>query len=280
LTCAQDGSGLVEMDQAIRHRINAARVAIRNQLDLFGSQFGNVASDWKADDTRVTFVDFAISEKIFAELRHSFDKDDFCSEESNPLDEVMPMKARYAWVLDPIDGTNNYAMGFTHCAISLALLKQGTPVYGLIYDHSRRELIEGGPQCELLVNGRKATPQIRPFDRRQGVIGMHFPLISEDAKKLHPLITEYRIRSTGSGALNLAYTALGRLDGCFDHKVKVWDIAAAWALVQCTGREFHFLAGDEVFPLKEFHVDAPQLRYCAGGREFCDLILGQLSNDS
>ena len=58
-----------ELDTKLRHRINAGRVAVRNQIAFFGRQFGEVTSEWKEDDTRVTFADFAISEKLFAELR-------------------------------------------------------------------------------------------------------------------------------------------------------------------------------------------------------------------
>ena len=100
----------------MRHRINAAREAVRDQIAFFGRQFGQVVSEWKEDDTRVTFADFAISEKLFAELRRDFPQDDYCSEEASPLDEVSELSARYAWVIDPIDGTNNYALGFPVCA--------------------------------------------------------------------------------------------------------------------------------------------------------------------
>ena len=122
------------MQNAFRHRINAARVAISDQVDFFISQFGDVASEWKADDSRVTFADFAISEKTIAALRASFPEDDYCSEESGNPGEVQELKARYAWVIDPIDGTDNYALAMPMCAISLALLRDGEPVYGFLYD--------------------------------------------------------------------------------------------------------------------------------------------------
>ena len=76
-----------QLEDQMRHRINAGRVAVRDQVPFFGRQFGDVSSEWKEDDTRVTFADFAISEKIFAELRQNFPQDDYCSEEASPLDE-------------------------------------------------------------------------------------------------------------------------------------------------------------------------------------------------
>ena len=258
------------MDKALRHRVNAARVAVKNQLSFFARQFGQVPSEWKEDETRVTFADFAISERILAELRNIFPGDDFCSEESNPLDDSMPLEARYAWVLDPIDGTNNYALGIPFCGISLALLKRGEPVYGLIHDFARGRLIEGGPGHGLFDGGRRVPPlpPDRPFDPKTGVVGMHFPLPEERCAQLRPLLTAYRVRSLGSGALNFAYAALGLLDGCADYKVKVWDIAAAYALARAAGLEFHPL-GRTVFPLKTFHQRAPSTPYIAGSAAFC-----------
>ena len=108
------------MHPDLKHRVNAARVAVLDQVEFFTRYFGEVNSEWKPDDTRVTFADFAISERIIAELRSSFPEDDFCSEESNPQDECITLSGKYAWILDPIDGTNNYALGIPMCAISLA----------------------------------------------------------------------------------------------------------------------------------------------------------------
>lgn len=261
------------MDQTLRYRVNAGRLAVKGQVDLFKRQFGDVASQWKADDTRVTFVDFAISEKIFAALRGDFEQDQYCSEESNPADEVLPLNTKYTWVLDPIDGTNNYALGFPYCAISLALLKNGVPVYGFIYDHARGELVEGGPGLPLWVNGLRQQPQLRPFERRQGIIALHFPLAEPDIATLGGTLSGFRVRSLGSGALHLLYAAMGRMDGCYDHKVKVWDIAAAYAIAGSAQCPVHFLSGS-LFPLTQFHVDLPYIRYYAGSAGFCAWMQG------
>lgn len=259
------------MDKILRHRVNAGRVAVEKQVAFFRKQYAQVPSEWKEDETRVTFADFAISERVFTELRHSFPEDDYCSEESNPLDEVLSLGARYAWVLDPIDGTNNYALGIPFCAISLALLKDGVPVYGFIYDYSADWIVEGGPGHGLWRNGKRFSPEKRPFERKDGVVGMHFPIPERYFEPLKPLLTSYRARCMGSGALNLTYTALGLMDGCVDFKVKVWDIAAASALVGAVGGNIHYL-DHEAFPLKQFHVRSPLLPYVGGSRAFCDWV--------
>ncbi len=259
------------MDKALRHRVNAARVAVKNQIGFFRELFGQVVSEWKADETRVTFADYAITEKLFSELRRSFAEDQFISEESVPMDEVVEMDSRYAWILDPIDGTNNYALGMAACAISLALLKEGVPIYGLIYDGSTGQLIEGGPGHGIQVDGRKYTPIERTFEERAGIIGMHFPLPSRRAESLAPLMETYRVRSLGSAALQLAYVALGRLDGSLDENVRVWDVAGAVAILGASGREIRFLS-EAPFPLRKLDMQADYIRYIAGTKEIMERL--------
>ncbi len=259
------------VEVALRHRINAGRVALRNQLGLFRSQFGDVSSEWKEDDTRVTFADFAISEKIFHELRASFPKDDFCSEEGNPPDEEQALEAEFAWVLDPIDGTNNYFLGLPLCAISLAILRQGQPVYGLVYDFARDCLIEGGPGFGLSDDGQRAGCETAPLDPKRSIAALSFPLAPEDLIRLRSWMETYRCRAFGSATLNLAYAAIGKVDGCLDFKVKVWDMAAGYALMAAGGGEFHF-DGPSPFPLKTFGARMPALRYWAGSSHFCNCM--------
>ncbi|WPJ95318.1 inositol monophosphatase [Coraliomargarita algicola] len=257
-----------QLDSQLRHRINAARVAVRDQIAFFGRQFGDVASEWKEDDTRVTFADFAISEKLFAELRRDFPEDDYCSEEASPLDEVLELEARFAWVVDPIDGTNNYALGCTFCAISLALLLDGEPIYGFIYDHSTKDLLEGGPGRGFMRNQKKVDRNKAVADA-QTMIGLHFPMPVEELEVLAPLLAKYRVRCIGSGALTAAYVATGYLTGVIDSRVKVWDIAAAYALCRAAGLQWIFTESSP-FPLRRFHPKMDFSPYYAGADSFVE----------
>lgn len=256
------------IDNQLRHRINAGRVAVRDQVAFFGRQFGEVSSEWKEDDTRVTFADFAISGKLFAELRRDFPEDDYCSEEASPLDEMQALEARFAWVVDPIDGTNNYALGCAFCAISLALLLDGEPVYGFIYDHSTKDLIEGGMGYGLLRNQKKIDRDAMVADA-QTMIGLHFPMSPEQLEPLGSMLAKYRVRCIGSGALTAAYVATGYLTGVVDYKVKVWDIAAAYALCKAVGLPWVFTQGSP-FPLKTFHPQIDFSPYYAGADSFIE----------
>lgn len=256
----------------LRHRINAARAAVAEQVDFFQKQFGQVKSEWKEDDTRVTFADFAISEKIFATLRRHFPKDDYCSEESNPQDEIQQLNSDFAWVLDPIDGTNNYALGMPIAAISLALLQEGTPIYGVIYDSNRDILVHGGPGFGIFQGKSRFLPKAgdpspyRPVS--DFTFGTSFPMTESQLELIRPLLERFRVRAIGSSTLNVLYCAIGLFDGALDFKVKVWDIAAAAALVEAVGKPFHFL-GEPVFPLTAFHPKLPGCPFYTGSERFC-----------
>ena len=267
-----------QFDLQLRHRINAGRVAVKAQTAFFGRQFGQVASEWKADDTRVTFADFAISENVFAALRRDFPEDDYCSEEANPLDEVLTLAAGFAWVIDPIDGTNNYALGFPVCAISLAVLHDGMPVYGFIYDYSTDALLEGGAGFGLQRN-QKTVNRDRMAAAAQTMLGLHFPIDLELLDKLKPLLAKYRVRCLGSGALSAAYVATGYLTGVVDFRVKVWDIAAAYALCAGAGVAFRFLEASP-FPLRAFHPQMDFCPYLAGTAAVCEELQAQLRSET
>lgn len=257
-------------------RREAARAAVLAQTDLLHQEFGRAESHWKSDGSRVTAVDMSISESIVGRLQALFPEDQFFSEELTEAPEPLPVTARYSWVLDPIDGTNNYAMGIAHCAISLALLEHGQPVYGVIYDLARRSLMHGGPGFGLYDGERVATVRTAELGP-QTMIGFHSPMDKRHAGDAERIVRASKIRSLGSSTLHLAYVAVGILDGTIDHNVKIWDIAAAIPLVQAGGGEVHFLTPSPV-PLREFDLKMGRIFYLAGSPAMCrhlHMILGQ-----
>lgn len=254
-------------DPAIVARIEAAKIAVQHQTALLHREFGRAKSDWKSDGTRVTPVDIAISEGIVAELKAQFPDDDFFSEELTHTDAPLPLRQRFAWILDPIDGTNNYAMGIAHCAISLGLFEAGQPVYGVVYDLARRTLIHGGPGFGLFDGDRPARVMTQPPDS-QTLLGFHSPYDKTFARDATALVQNFKIRGLGSSTLHLAYVAVGILGGTVDHNVRIWDIAAAVPLCLAGGGCVEFLNGAQ-FPLREFNLKMPRIFYVAGSRVMC-----------
>lgn len=248
-------------------RIEAGKRAVKAQTELLHREFGRAESQWKSDGTRVTAVDIAISENIFRELGVDFPEDQFFSEELSQVDQPLPVTARFSWVLDPVDGTNNFALGIAHCAISLALCEHGEPVYGIVYDLSRRTLMHGGPGFGMHDGDRATQVKTVPVTK-ESLIGFHSPFDKTLAPLASGIISHYKIRGLGSATLHLAYVAAGLLDGCVDFNVKIWDLAAAIPLVRAAGGEVHFLNGEQL-PMKQFDLKMRRIIYVAGSPATC-----------
>lgn len=263
-----------DFEKEFMDRMDAAKAAVRAQADFLHAEFGRVKSEWKHDGTRVTAADLAISEGIFAELKKKFPEDDFCSEESAESVGTVKLTARFAWVLDPIDGTNNYALGIPHCAISLALLEDGEPVFGVVYDMARRMLMWGGPETGAFEEGRQLVVKDGGLSA-QSLVGFHSPFDKKFSGDAAVLVERFKIRGLGTSTMHLAYVAAGLFDATVDHNVKVWDIAAAAALCLGAGGELHFM-GPSPFPMREFSVKLPRLQYYAGSAAACRELGGLL----
>ena len=249
-------------DSELSSRIDAGRAAVLAQTGLLHREFGQTRSDWKADGTRVTPVDIAISEGLFAELARRFPQDQYFSEELAHEGAPIPVSARYSWMLDPIDGTNNFALGIPHCAIALALMRDGDPIYGFVYDFARRQLIHGGPGYGVFDGERRTRLKSNELNG-QSVIGFHSPYDKRYAPHAAILADKFKIRGLGTSTMHLAYVGAGLFDGVVDHNVKAWDIAAAVPLVKAVGGVVDYVTAAP-FPLREFDLHMPRIFYVAG----------------
>jgi myo-inositol-1(or 4)-monophosphatase len=269
---------LSSVHSPLSERIEAGRVAVLSQVQYFRNHFGLAQSRWKTDGTRVTEVDENISLAIFASLSSSFPLDDFCSEESSETSETRTLSAEFAWVLDPVDGTNNYAVGVPECAISLGLLQKGVPVYGFIYDYGRDNLLQGGP---LIGSYEGQTP----IQATTGLVNekltfcMHFPIPTSDLDALREALEEWRIRCPGSAAMGLANVATGRLDGCLEFRAKPWDCAAGFAICEGAGAQFFFLR-EPAFPMTSFSTQMEACPFRVGSQLFHENVCKALGISS
>jgi myo-inositol-1(or 4)-monophosphatase len=248
----------------IEPRVAAAKLAVMAETALMHREFGRARTEIKHDGTKVTPVDIAISEHLMAAITQAFPGDQFFSEELAPTANPVPVTSRFCWVCDPIDGTNNYANGISHCAISLALLENGMPVYGVIYDLARRTLIHGGPGFGVWDGDKRVRSRPEP-PNGHSLIGFHSPVDKIYAAEGKRVIENFKIRGLGSSTLHLAYVAIGLLDGVVEHNNKIWDIAAACALVEESGAEIHYFA-QPPFPMKEFSLKSARVQYVTGSK--------------
>jgi len=177
------------------------------------------------------------SEKI---LREALDKArpgySFLMEESGSLDR----NSAYRWIIDPLDGTTNFLHSFPLFAISLALEHNGQLIGGVIYNPATEELFTAEKGRGAFLNDRRIRVAARK-DLDLCLIASGVPALN---KKNHgeALIRQRDlmkrtagIRATGSAALNLAYTAAGRIDGYYENGLQPWDLAAGLLMVREAG---------------------------------------------
>jgi len=254
----------------LSRRVEAACTAVVAQIDFLHAQFGRVESKWKSDGTRVTAADIAISENIFRELAGHFPEDQYFSEELSESTGPIALTSPFAWILDPIDGTNNFALGIPHCAISLALLENGEPVYGVVYDLGRRSLMRGGPEFGAWDGTKACRVSTGPMNK-ECLIGFHSPFDKSLVSRAQGVLSNFKIRSLGSATLHLAYVAAGLLDGSVDYNVKIWDLAAAIPLCRAAGGQVKFLNGEQL-PVRQFDLHMGRIIYAAGSPAMCERL--------
>jgi myo-inositol-1(or 4)-monophosphatase len=265
-----------EANPELLPRIAAAKAAVLGQTELLHREFGRAASEWKGDGTRVTAVDKAISQNILEEVLRQFPEDQFFSEELAEGEGPWQVSSRFCWVLDPIDGTNNYANGLAHCAISLALCEAGRPIYGVIYDLARRRLLHGGPGFGVW-DGERSTGVRQDTAHAQTLIAFHSPMeVVRYPGHADAIVRHFKVRALGSSTLHLAYVAVGILDGTVDHNVKIWDIAAALPLVEAGGGDVQFVREPPI-PLRQFDLKMPRIFFVAGNAAICRRLREVLS---
>lgn len=143
------------------------------------------------------------------------------------------------WVVDPIDGTNNYMRGRRFSAISVALLKGREPVMAFIYDPYADEMFTAEKGRGCLLNGQAAQVSDTPFERALVTFGTtpYEPQLARLGMlaAYHALKEAGDLRRSGSAALDLAWVACGRSDAYFEMRLSPWDYAAGVLLVREAG---------------------------------------------
>lgn len=254
---------------ALSSRIFAAKKAVEAQIEFLHEQLGISAYTTKADGSRVTDADLAISNAIFDRLQKDFPEDDYCSEESSA--QNVPLEAQFAWVLDPIDGTHNFSLGLPLCGISLALLENGVPVYGCIYDAVSRGILQGGPNIGVFYGENIIFLYEHEFDA-DSIVLFHKPVSQRDAALLGRILEHPTdVRCLGTAVLSFLYVALGKGQGYIDFALRIWDIAAAYPILKALNLPFIFLS-ESPFPLKTFDTGHPNLSFYTGSPAFCAYI--------
>ena len=185
----------------------------------------------------VTNVDVAAEKKILEILTAEFPDFGILAEESKPI----AGQSTYTWVVDPLDGTRNYAHGIPHFCSIVALAEGNDIVAGVTYDPVREEMFTAQQGQGAFLNGSRISVS-ESGELDQCLLSCDLGYVDEKAGLAIDLVRSlwpgmYSVRMMGSAGLGVAYAAAGRVDLFFHHSLSPWDIASGIILVQEAGGE-------------------------------------------
>lgn len=223
---------------------------------LIRDRYGRVERQTKRGEEAVTEADRASQRLIIDQLAARFPDDGVIGEENDDGSEITnrpPRKGSRVWVIDPLDGTNNFVGGLGNFAVCIGLLDAGMPVLGVVYDVCRDEVYaaERGDGAWLDERPIRAL-NTAMSDRSLLLLTSNF-LDSDGrmptwAAALHAQI-RLKVRVLGSAALEAIQVAAGVAHGAITVNAKLWDIAAAAAVAIEAGAQVVTLDGKPVFPI-------------------------------
>lgn len=197
----------------------------------------------------VTAADHASEDAILEVIRASYPDHYILTEESGDL----PQNSEFKWIIDPIDGTINFAHGIPLNCVSIGIEKNGEMILGMIYNPHMNELF-------FAEKGKGATFNSKPIkvsnetDAYKSclVTGFPYTYIKEDNGPIEVfsrfIMEGVPIRRLGAAAIDLCWVAAGRLDGFYEHKLQPWDSAAGFLIVEEAGGKVTDLKGNTYSP--------------------------------
>ena len=232
--------------------VPAAAIALEAGALLREYYQRGVETEYKGDVDLVTAADRASEKLIVEKLKQTFPTHGILGEEGTRS----VLEAEYRWYVDPLDGTTNFAHGFPYFCISLGLEhrppglsaeEDGELVAGVVYQPLHDELFVAEKGCGAYLNGRRLHVS-RTAQLQEALLATGFP---SHKRHVNPNIHFYQqltlrshgVRRAGAAALDLAYTAAGRVDSYWEFNLNPWDTAAGVLLVREAGGTVTYFDG-------------------------------------
>ncbi|MDX1763629.1 MAG: inositol monophosphatase family protein [bacterium] len=217
------------LEVAIEAAKAAGRIQIRNLSRRFHTRTKGAYTNL------VTDVDLRCEKRIVATIDSHFPGHGIHAEEGARRETPSP----YRWIIDPLDGTTNYAHGYPVFCTAIALEHEGEIIVGVVYDATRRELFTSEKGKGARLNGTLIAPS-QTSELSAALLVTGFPYDFPKTRKNLDHFTRFSlsaqaVRRDGSAALNLCYTAMGRFDGFWEYGLAPWDLAAGSLMVKESG---------------------------------------------
>ena len=204
--------------------------------------------EYKNPINLVTDADRAAEQCVIDRIKARFPTHRFLAEERGRLEEA---QSPYLWIIDPLDGTTNFAHGYPAFCVSIGLEYEGRCVLGVIFDPSRNELFTAIEHRGARLNGRSLhVSDTATLDSSLLVTGFAYDIRETPRNNLDHFakfsLKAQGLRRTGSAALDLCYVAAGRFDGFWEVRLNPWDMAAGSVIVQEAGGRLSDFSGKDL----------------------------------
>lgn len=266
-------------------------IPIHHELMQFAERMGRMAAEigrrsfggrgaWlKDDDSLVTKTDHEIQGRLVGMIREAYPDHGIIAEEEDWTLSADGWSKGFCWVIDPIDGTRNFARGIPWFSTSIAVMEHGVPVAGHVVEHIGGTTYSAAKDEGCFVNGARSS--IRDLE----MSGHTILAMSIGCRHPRPAATKawmdrMVLRDTGSSALHLSMVAAGAIDAALSEDAKLWDLAAGWLLVVEAGGLCTRTDGGPLFPVKEGVETDAALGFLAAGAIHHEALLADVARHS
>jgi len=232
------------MSNVIAEKLEFAKKTAISAGDILLERFENTQSKLKSKREVVTDADLASEEFIIGAIETEFGES-ILSEESHEHSKLEDKM----WIIDPLDGTNNYANGIPFFSVVIAYYEEGRSLFGVIYEPIREELYWSDGELSYLNNRHIRVSKTNRLIDSIAATGFPYNREKDNENNLDHFtkiaLNVRGIRRIGSAALDLAYVACGRMDVYWELNLKPWDLAAGELIVRCAGGKTGIFNGSE-----------------------------------
>ena len=220
-----------------RELLRFAEQTARGAGDILKKRFNQAHRvRYKGRIDPVTEADVKAEGFIVSRIKKVYPEHSILAEEGSDRESRSPFR----WVIDPLDGTVNYAHGFPVYCVSVAVEHEGRPVAGAVYDPERDEMFGAAVGLGAKLNGRRIhVTEVQRLDRAMLATGFSYSVATARRNNLgyfaRMVKTAQAVRRPGSAAIDLCWLACGRVDGFWELHLHPWDTAAAALLVTEAG---------------------------------------------
>lgn len=228
--------------------INFAIETARAAGNILLEKFGRIKKiTMKGDINLVTEADLASEAVIIERIKTYHPKHSILAEESGEA-IVLGGDTTWKWIIDPLDGTTNYAHGYPCFAVTIALEHDGEIVLGVTFDPTRNEMFAAEKGQGATLNGKSIrVSTTEQLGSSLIVTGFPYDFKRKDdfARHLTSFLMQSRgVRRDGSAAIDMAYVACGRFDGFWEEGLNPWDMAAGKLMIEEAGGTITNYVGD------------------------------------